>query len=444
MGPPLNGTWNFSMQTRRAFLASSIPLGVSRFAWPADVSVTGIANPALSPFDDLFTKFLKANSIPGAAVAVTRGGKLMYARGFGYADVENKTSVEPNSGFRIASVSKPITAVGIMHLVDAGKMKLDDHVMKYLKLEPVIPPGGKLDKRWNQITVRHCLQHTGGWDRDKKGGFDPIGIPWDIMEALKIKHAPTADDIVRYMMGRPLDFDPGTKMVYSNLGYLVLGRVIETVTGQKYAPWIRANILKPVGAAAMHLGRGLPEDRSKNEVHYYDSKKRKWDCLYPPKVHQKVQLPDGAENIEGFEAHGGWVSSAIDLVRFASAFDYGKKSPLLSADAIKEMWARPDGAAGQNAKGTPSAVYYGCGWEVRPVSPSGKTGKANTWHTGLIAGTSTLLVRRFDGLNWAVLFNTDANAKEEQPAGLIDGPMHEAADAVKKWPDTDLFEKFPT
>ena len=70
------------------------------------------------------------------------------------------------------------------------------------------------------------------------------------------------------------------------------------------------------------------------------------------------------------------------------------------------------------------------------------TSAANTWHMGLIAGTSTLLVRRFDGLNWAVLFNTDGTAKNEQPTNLIDGPMHETADAVKQWPDTNLFEKF--
>ena len=395
-------------------------------------------NPALSPFDDLFTKFLKQNAIPGVGVAVTRNGKLVYARGFGHANVEKNTSVEPTAGFRIASVSKPITAVGVMHLIDNGKLKLDDPVMKYVKLEPV---GGKFDKRWNQITIRHCLHHTGGWDRDKNDGFDPIGMPWEIMGALKLKHAPTADDVVRYMLGKPLDFNPGEKMVYSNLGYLVLGRVIETVTGQKYAPWIRANILKPIGAAVMHLGRGLPEDRPKGEVHYYDSKKRKSDCLYPPKLRQKVLLPDGGENIEGFEAHGGWVSSAIDLVRFASAFDYGKKSPLLSAEGIKEMWARPAGKAGLDDKDKPADAYYGCGWNVRPI---GKTGKANTWHDGLIAGTSTILVRRFDGLNWAVLFNQDANAKDEQPAGLIDGPMHEAADAVKQWPDVDLFEKYPS
>jgi N-acyl-D-amino-acid deacylase len=189
----------------------------------------------------------------------------------------------------------------------------------------------------------------------------------------------------------------------------------------------------------MSLGKGLPEKRPKGEVRYYDSKKRTGACLYPPKVGERVPLPDGAGNIEGYEAHGGWVASAIDLVRFAAALDYGKKSPLLSDESIKQMWARPAGAAGNDGKGEPKDSFYGCGWDVRPV---GKTGRANTWHAGLIPGTSTLLVRRWDGLNWAVLFNTEANAAGKTLSGLIDGPMHTAAGAVGKWPDADLFAKF--
>jgi N-acyl-D-amino-acid deacylase len=228
-------------------------------------------------------------------------------------------------------------------------------------------------------------------------------------------------------------------MVYSNLGYLVLGRVMEAVTKQKYEPWVKKNVLAPVKATGTALGKGVPEKRPKAEVKYYDSKKRTGTCLYPPRAGQTVPLPDGAENIEGFEAHGGWVASAVDLVRFAAALDDDRKSPLLSIDSIQEMWARPEGAAGFDADKKPLDAYYGCGWSVRPV---GNTGKANTWHAGLIAGTSTLLVRRFDGLNWAVLFNTDADADGKQPAGEIDGPMHEAAAAVKRWPDANLFEKF--
>jgi CubicO group peptidase (beta-lactamase class C family) len=421
--------------TRRVFLASSVLGALEGFhssIGAAEIPTTGVADPNLAPFDKLFTGFLTEHKLPGAAVAVTHREKLVYARGFGLADVEKKHPVQPDSLFRIASVSKPITAVGVMMLVEQGKLKLDDPVLKHMKLKAVIPNGSQYDKRWDKITVRQCLQHTGGWDRDKKGGFDPISIPGRITKALELNGPPTPADIVRYMLGRPLDFDPGAKMVYSNLGYLVLGRVMEAVTGQKYEPWMKQHVLAPVHATGMALGKGVPENRAKKEVQYYDSKSRKGPCLYPPRAGQQVPLPDGANNIEGYEAHGGWIASAVDLVRFASALDYDRKSPLLAADTIKEMWARPEGLAGFHANKKPLDVYYGCGWDVRPV---GNAGKANTWHAGLIPGTSTLLVRRFDGLNWAVLFNTDANADGKQPSNLIDGPMHEAADAVKKWPD---------
>jgi N-acyl-D-amino-acid deacylase len=420
--------------TRRAFLASAL-LASGGLRPP----LAGAADPDLAPFDKLLTDFISENKLPGAAVAVTRGGKLVYARGFGLANVEKKLAVRPDSLFRIASVSKPITAVAVMMLAEQRKLKLDDPVRKYVKLEPALAPGARFDKRWEKVTVRQCLRHTGGWDREREGGYDPIGMPHQIMRALGLNGPPPPDDIVRYMLGRPLDFDPGAKMVYSNLGYLVLGRVIEAVTKAKYEAWVRKNVLAPVRAARVTLGKALPEKRPKGEVLYYDSKGRTGACLYPPRVGQQVPLPDGAENIEGFEAHGGWVASAVDLVRFASAFDYGRKSPLLSESSIKEMWARPEGAAGHDADKKPKAAYYGCGWSVRPV---GDTGKANAWHGGLISGTSTLLVRRWDGLNWAVLFNTDASADEKHPAALIDGPMHAAAAAVKKWPGLDLFAKF--
>jgi len=426
--------------SRRAFLASAGTIAATGGFGPslhgAEPPATGAADPNLAPFDKLFHEFLAEHKVPGAGVAVTRNGKLVYARGFGFADVEKKAPVQPDSLFRIASVSKPLTAVGVMQLVEQGKVKPNDPVLKHIKLKAAVPTGGQFDPRWEKVTVRQCLQHTGGWDRDKKGGFDPIGVPGRITRALTLNGPPTPDDIVRYMLGQPLDFDPGEKMVYSNLGYLVLGRVMEAVTGQGYEPWMRRHVLAPVKANDMALGKGLPEKRARAEVRYYDSKERKGTCLYPPRAGQSVPLPDGAENIEGFEAHGGWVASAVDLVRFAAALDYGHTSPLLSAESIKEMWARP---AGLEPNKKPKDVYYGCGWSVRPV---GNTGKANTWHSGLISGASTLLVRRWDGLNWAVLFNTDATGKGEQPVNLIDGPMHAAADAVKKWPGGDLFEKY--
>lgn len=423
--------------SRRSFLASAALLAAGReTARAADLPISGTADPNLAPFDKLFTDFMAEHKLPGAAVAVTRGGKLVYARGFGHANVEAGLGVQPDALFRTASVSKPITAVGVLILVDRGKVKLDEPVLKYVRLKPA---GEAFDKRWERVTVRQCLQHTGGWDRSKKGGFDPIAVPGRISRELNLNGAPAPDDIIRYMMGQPLDFDPGARFAYSNLGYLVLGRVIEAVTGQKYEPWVQRNVFVPLGVRAAALGRGVPEARPKTEVRYYDSGSRTGPCLYPPRAGQRVPLPDGAQNVEGFEAHGGWIASAVDLVRFAAALDYGRKSPLLSAEAIKEMWARPEGTAGSGPDQKPRDVYYGCGWNVRPV---GTAGRANTWHNGLISGTSTLLVRRWDGLNWAVLFNTDANAAGKHPADLIDGPMHTAAGAVKKWPGGDLFDQF--
>jgi N-acyl-D-amino-acid deacylase len=426
--------------SRRAFLASTASVAVTGgFLAPlrgADLPATGAHNEHLAPFDKLFTEFLAEHKLPGVGVAVTRHGKLVYARGFGYADVEKKHPVHPDALFRIASVSKPITSVAVLKLVEQGAVKLGDPVLKHITLKPA---GEKFDKRWEKITVHQCLQHTGGWDRDKKGGFDPIVIPQRISRALKLEGPPTPEDIVRYMMGQPLDFEPGAKMVYSNLGYLVLGRVLETVTGQKYEPWVKKHVLAPVKVTDMALGRALPEKRVRNEVRYYDGGGHTGPCLYAPRAGQQVPLPDGAENNEGFEAHGGWIASPVDLVRFADAFNAPQKSPLLSADTIKEMWARPAVEAGSAKKKKALDAYYGCGWEVIPVD---KSGKMNTWHVGLIAGSSTLLVRRFDGLNWAVLFNTDTDPKGKEPADLIDVPVHEAADAVKKWPEVDLYEKF--
>ena len=431
--------------TRRAFLALTAAGAAglaARGPGFAQVSagtppVTGAANPDLEPFDRLMTSFIAENKVPGAALAVTHASKLVYARGFGCADVEKNEPVQPAALFRIASVSKPITSVAVMQLVERQKLRLDDKVMDLLKLTPFLASGAKPDARWKQITVRHCLQHTGGWDRGKS--FDPIGRPSQIAKALGIRPPVTPADIVRYMMGRPLDFSPGERYAYSNLGYLVLGRLIEAATGEDYQTYVKKKVLGPLGVTTARLGRALFENRAKGEVRYYDAKRRTGPALYPPRLGQQVPVQYGAENFEAFEAHGGWIASALDLVRFAAAFDDPPACRILGAKAIADMWARPEGAAGREPDGKLKPAFYGCGWNVRPV---GTTGKSNNWHGGFIAGTESLLVRRWDGLNWAVLFNTHHNPEGKSLAGLIDRRLHQAADKVKAWPDTDQFDRF--
>lgn len=391
--------------------------------------VTGPENPALKPFDDLLLSFIQQHNVPGAAVAVTRNGKLVYARGFSYADVEKKESVQPASLFRIASVSKPLTGVAVLQLVERGKLKLDEHIFALLGLNPTGDP------RLNDVTILQLLQHTGGWDRGKS--FDPMFRSVDFAKALNAPPPASAAQVIENMLKVKLDFTPGERMAYSNFGYCLLGRAIEKVTGQAYDAYVRENVLAPLGIKEIKLGKTLLDGRANGEVRYYPSGGRMGNSVFSPKAGEKVPAAYGAWNIEAMDSHGGWIASAQDLVRFACAFDEPTKCKILNAESIAKMFERPAGLAGTDANGKEKAAYYGCGWMVRPTAP----GKANTWHNGRLDGTSTLLVRRSDGLCWAVLFNSEMDAKKGELAGMIDGPMHQAANAVTTWPAIDLFEK---
>src|SRR5947207_1547750 len=293
-------------------------------------------------FDREIQKFMAARNIPGGALAVVKDRRLVYTRGYGWADRENKIPVKPASLFRIASVAKPFTAVAVLKLVEEDNLSLDARVFDLLAsgTDAPKPTVGKPDERWKQITVQHLLHHTGGWDRDKS--FDPMFRARQIAKALGIASPPAPRDIIRYMLGQPLDFDPGTRYAYSNFGYCILGRVIEKIAGVSYEKFVQDKVLAPIGIKRMRIDGSLKDH------------------------------------------------------------------------------------------------YYGCGWLVRPV---GKPGMANYWHTGSLLGTCTLLVRRWDGLSWAVLFNQRSD-DDKLPDNEIDPALHRAADAVTEWPKFDLFPQY--
>lgn len=392
---------------------------------------TGRAYAALAPFDEMMTDFLHAHGVPGAALAVTRKSKLLYARGFGLSDIERQRPVEPHSLFRIASVSKPITAVAVLQLVEQGKIRLDDPIFDVLPAKEWLPQ--RFDVRLRKITIRQLLQHTAGWDREKT--FDPIARPREIAEILKKPLPVGPADVIRYTLTLPLDFDPGTRYAYYNVDYLLLGRLIEWTSGQLYEAYVKQHVLAPLGISRMQLGRAAKDDLACDEVCYYDPKRRQELAVNGRHLNAPAPIVYGGENIEAFEAHGGWIASVIDLVRFASAFDNPATSKLLKPETIRSMWARPDDEARDAAGEKPATTYYGCGWSVRPVD---NHGQMNVFHSGLITGTSALLVRRHDGLNWAVLFNTHHNSDGTALSSLIDPLIHRAADAVHDWPDHDL------
>jgi CubicO group peptidase (beta-lactamase class C family) len=393
------------------------------------VETTGRADPRLASFDRLMRDFLREHELPGAALAVAREGKLVYARGFGQADRATGEPVQPRSLFRIASISKPLTAAAVLQLVERGRLKLGDRVFDTLQLQVPKGEGGRFDPRWKKVTIEHLLQHRGGWDREKS--FDPMFRSPAIVEELGVPPPARPGDIIRYMLRQPLQFEPGERDAYSNFGYCLLGRVIEKVSGQTYEGYVRKEVLAPLGIHTMRLGATLPEQRVRGEVTYHVPKKDRRPAVMGPHVGELVPTPYGAWCLESMDAHGGWLASAPDLVRFAAAFDDPQRCKVLNRKSIELLFARPPGAAGHKRDGKPRDAYYACGWMVRPV---GEKDKFNTWHTGALDGTSALLVRRHDGLSWAVLFNSRTSAKKVEPASAIDPLVHKAADAVKNWP----------
>src|SRR5437773_3409004 len=229
-----------------------------------------VANGLLAPFtafDREIQKFMSARNVPGGALAVVKDGRLVYTRGYGWADRENKVPVKPTSLFRIASISKPFTAVAVLKLIEEQKLGLDAPVWDLLDPASWVPGGKNSDERWKQITARHLLQHTGGWDRDKS--FDPMFRSREIAKTFEVPSPPAPRVIIRYMLGKPLDFVPGTRYAYSNFGYCVLGRVIETIAGTSYEKFVQGKVLAPIGIRQMRIGASVADKRVEGEVRYY-------------------------------------------------------------------------------------------------------------------------------------------------------------------------------
>lgn len=399
--------------------------------------VTGIAVPSLASFDRLMKDIITGSwGIPGGALAVVKDGRLVYARGFGLGDKENNQPVQPESLFRIASISKPITAVTTLKLMEEGKLNLDDLAFCrpgvqtgcLLTMEPA--PGATADERVYNITIRYLLWHAGGWDRDRS--FDPMFMPTTKQAAEAVGTPPPAncETVIHYMLGRRLDFAPGTNYAYSNFGYCVLGRIVERITGQTYEAYVQENVLKPMGATRMRIGRTLLEGRFEGEVKYYDFPgARLRECVFP----SMGQCPDpyGGFYLEAMDSHGGWIASAIDLLRFVTAVDGRRPPAFLKPETIQIMISRPDLAYWQGG-----SSWYAMGWAVRPVGD-----EANWDHAGGLPGTATSLMRRFDGIAWAVLFNS--RPIQGDVIAIVNQVLSREVNQVTEWPTHDLFEQYP-
>ncbi|TVR68517.1 MAG: class A beta-lactamase-related serine hydrolase [Marinilabiliales bacterium] len=357
----------------------------------------------------------------GASVAVAKDGRLVYARGIGYANTESNELVEPRHMFRVASISKLITATAIMYMAESGMLSLKDNVFGH---DGILNDSIYLDytdNRVERITVLQLLNHSAGWNR--RFG-DHMFMPHTVARSLGTDPPVEVPDIIRFALGKRLHYTPGTRTSYSNLGYAILGEVISKVSGMGYEEYVRQAVLYPLGIQDMRIGGNLEEERFENEVRYYEQDNAiRVNSFFS--VDSIVPKSYGGNDIRTLGAAGGWIASPAELLRLVVAIDGNPRVPdILSAESIKLM--TDSGLSGGHT----------IGW-------TGTDARGNWWRTGTFAGTSALVMRQNNGLTWAVFFNS-STYRGTTLAREITREVQTALNRIKEWPDHDLFYHLET
>jgi CubicO group peptidase (beta-lactamase class C family) len=369
------------------------------------------------PFEIRLRYLMDKYDIKGASVALMKDGRLVYARGFGYADHESKEMVEPKSIFRTASVSKLITGVAVMKLVEEGVITLEDQVFgeKGILNDSVFRD--YTDKRVEKITVRNLLNHSAGWNRNYG---DHMFMQHEIARQMNVDLPLDISTIVQFALKKRLHFSPGRRTSYSNLGYGILGMIIERKTGQSYVNYVTNEIFKPAGIHDIYMGRNLREDKYPNEVVYYEQKNAgRVVSVYDSE--KLVTRTYGGNDIELLGAAGGWVATAPDLIKFLSLIDGDDKIPDILSSETLYMMTSPSFTKGHTI-----------GW-------SGTDGRGNWWRTGTFAGTSAVVMRQNNGFNWVVLTNT-STWKGTRLSREVNREIQASLNEIEFWPEYDLFQ----
>ena len=400
---------------------------------PATLPLTGRGFKALDAFDGKILELMRKHNIPGASIAIAKNGRLVYARGFGYADIQKQKPVNPNSLFRIASISKVLTAAAIMKLVQEGKLKLNHRAFRILKNSKPCRPG-PIDKRLYEITIAQLLNMTAGWDRDISGdpGFKDFSYAAAQTCGGKVPADPLT--VIRFCMGRPLDFTPGTRYAYSNLAYTTLGQIVEQVSGMPYLQYVNNEVLKPIGASSTMPGGTLLTLRKPNEVIYYDKPGAKLATpIYPDLKELVPNCYGGNFSLEAMLASGGFISTASDLVRIGSSISGEREGPI-DLGTYRLMASRAPLAQGKDQE---KDHYYGLGYDIYLV----RNGQAFNWSKdGSLCGTRALLAHRCDHVTWAFICNT--KNKENDFMKEVAETIWSGINSVRDFSDYDLFERY--
>jgi CubicO group peptidase (beta-lactamase class C family) len=354
----------------------------------------GIQRSERQKLADIASSFMDKFDVPGLSVAIARHGRIVYREPFGFADRDRGEKLSSDHLFRIASVSKTLTAVAIFTLVQSSQLRLHDRAFgtaedfkerDSLYRRPILGTDyGTTPYRQyiEKITVDDLLMHTsGGWE---KGSFDPMFCKYEKKKERKKEIKDIVDWTINY---RPLDYPPGEHWAYSNFGYCILGRIIEAKTNLAYEEYVRRAVLEPSGIKDMRIGCSKREERVPDEVVYYG---------------QNGEDPYDIR-LERMDSNGGWIATPTDLVRFAVNV-FSDKHQILDTDSI-DLMTEP----------CPVNAAYARGWGI---------GKDGSWnHSGSLPGTSAVIAwtpPKHGGLCWAAIANTRRPPEETTNRALSD------------------------
>jgi CubicO group peptidase (beta-lactamase class C family) len=361
-------------------------------------------------------RFMVRSDLKGVSLSLVKDGRLVFSKGYGFANEEEHIETSPQHLFRIASVSKLITAVAILKLKEEGKLSLDDKVFGpegYFNEEQFLDIR---DKRLNDITINHLLNHTAGWTQ-RYG--DPAFNVHVIAERMNEKLPLDITTYIKFAVSRRLHFTPGSMYSYSNMGYMFLGAIIERITEMSYERYVQNNILFPNDIFDMHIAGNLYNERYYNEVKYYEHEgsskviAANGDTTF-------VVKPYGGNDIRLLGAAGGWIASAPELAKFITLIDNNHDIPDILTQQSIELMTKPH--------------------DNRPLGWSETL--SDTWiRTGSFSGSAAMIKRQSNGLTWIFLSNT-SNWKGPGFSRDIERLMNRITRRVEQWPDQNLFNYF--
>lgn len=345
-------------------------------------NVAPISAAALAEVDAYVQAQMAQQHVPGLSLVIAQDGKTVFAKGYGMADTTAKTPVTPDTVFHIGSITKQFTATAIMMLVQDGRIKLDDPITTYFPTAPAT---------WKNITVRHLLHHTSGLPRD---------FPVETLQTLAAQPTWTVDQIVRMAGTVPLENATGAVMVYSNLGYHLLGLLVEKTSGQYFADYLRQRVFTPLGMTSADVISTARTNPALATGYAWEEQALRPASTWPQQPY-------------AIEGEGGLRMSARDLAKWDAAL-LGER--YLSKTSLAEMWT----PTRLNDGGT---APYGFGWVLDEINHH-----PYAWHDGRLSGFTSQFVRHAnEGLSVIVLSNLD-DVRIEKIASRISAIVNPALD----------------